>query len=441
MRHFAAIAFKNIFRQKKRSFTLGINYAIVTFILVLLFAFSHGASVNIESNLVRATAGHITISGQYASAGRVFNGILRTGTVIDVVHSSLGADSVVLPRYQVQSTLYYKGLSKRLTFVGIDTKSDTGFRDQMKFGAGGWDYYAADPNGVLVPADAAGYFGLANGDEVVISTRTRFGAFNTGILRVRGIYTSDDFFSRGNLLTHFDFLRSLDLADADASTTIYVYLHSASGLSAKRDRLSAALAASGFEVSRPKTDSDAIAAISAASTKYEADKEGRDRVMLTLSTLDEVLGIVRSVLGAVNGVGALVAAIMLFVIAVSIFINLRMTINERLREIGTMRAIGVESGGVAALFVLESLILALLFSGGGAVLATFVSFAVRYLVLLPTGGNLGIFMNAGHLVLIPRFADIAAIIAAVALFSALFSWFPARRGGRIPPVEALTATF
>ena len=65
----------------------------------------------------------------------------------------------------------------------------------------------------------------------------------------------------------------------------------------------------------------------------EVDKEGRDRVMLKLSTIDEVLGIVKSIVGAINAVGALVAAVMLFVIAVSIFINLRMSVNERLREI------------------------------------------------------------------------------------------------------------
>ena len=69
MRFFLSVALKNIFRQKKRSFTLGINYAVVTFILAILFAFSQGASRNITTNLVRSSAGHITVSGSY-SVGR-----------------------------------------------------------------------------------------------------------------------------------------------------------------------------------------------------------------------------------------------------------------------------------------------------------------------------------------------------------------------------------
>ena len=66
-----SIALKNVFCQKRRSFTLGINYAVVTFILVLLFSFSQGAIRNITTNLVRSTAGHITISGSYTAAGGI----------------------------------------------------------------------------------------------------------------------------------------------------------------------------------------------------------------------------------------------------------------------------------------------------------------------------------------------------------------------------------
>jgi ABC-type lipoprotein release transport system permease subunit len=32
------------------------------------------------------------------------------------------------------------------------------------------------------------------------------------------------------------------------------------------------------------------------------------------------------------------------------------------------------------------------------------------------------------------------VVAVIALFAAFFSFFPARRGGAVPPVEALTKT-
>ena len=201
---------------------------------------------------------------------------------------------------------------------------------------------------------------------MLVSTRTRFGAFNTGTLKVKGIYQTGNFFIQNQLLSHFGFLQNLDLAEADAASTLYLYLPNTAGLGEKRERLVQALNLAGFEARKPKDENSALAAVTAASPRYEVDSRGVDRVELTLSTIDEVVGIVRSVLAAVNAIGALIAAIMLFIIAVSIFINLRMTINERLREIGTMRTIGVEARGVTGLFVLENVLLALLFTLGGA---------------------------------------------------------------------------
>jgi putative ABC transport system permease protein len=441
MGNFIALAFKNVFRNGRRSFTLGVNYAIVSLILTLLFAFSRGAVTNVSTSLVRASAGHITISGQYAKDGKVYNGILRVDGIEAAARKVLGPDAAVLPRYLVQSAVYYKGLSKRLGFTGIDAGRDRGFKTQMDFGTGSWESWEGDPQGVVLPEDLASYFGLVTGDELVVSTRTRFGAFNTGILKVRGVYSTDNFFMKGLVLVHLPFLRNLDLAPEDSATTMYIYLPQGASHGAARDALSRELGLSGFEVSRPKSDNEAVAAVSAASTRYEVDKEGRDRVMLKLSTLEEVLGIVRSVTGAINAAGGLVAAVMLFVIAVSIFINLRMSVNERLREIGTMRALGVGSGGVTGLFMLESSALAVMFSVAGAALGALASLAVRAFLPIPAGGNLAILLSGGRLALEPRPADMAAIVLAMALFAALFSYFPARRGGRIRPVEALASTF
>ena len=284
---------------------------------------------------------------------------------------------------------------------GIDATADTAFRDQS---ASSRDRGPLSPRTRTVRfcrKETPEYFGLKAGDEIVLSVRTRFGAFNTGILTVRGIYENGNYFSGGLTLAHFDFLRKLDLADDGAATSVFVFFDAPRDLGKKRDILSADLARRGFEVSFPKSDTEAIAAVSSASTKYEADKEGRDRTMLTVSTIDEVLGIVRKVLAAVNAVVCRHRRGHAFVTAVSVFINLRMTVSERLREIGTMRAIGVGSAGVTALFVLESVILAVLFSSAGAGLASGASLAIRHAFVFPASGNLAVFLDGGHLALDP----------------------------------------
>jgi putative ABC transport system permease protein len=441
MRFFLSVALKNIFRQKKRSFTLGINYAVVTFILALLFAFSAGASRNITTNLVRSSAGHITISGSYTTGGRVYQGVRRYPEIADAAKQLFGDGVTVIPRYVVRSSLYYNGISKRLEFTGIDTRTDSGIRGQLRFLEGSWDAFTAVDNGVVLPKDTAKFFGLALEDEVVIATRTRFGAFNTGTLKIKGIYETDNFFISSLVLCSFPFIQSLDLAGPGTASSLYLYFADEREFAAKRDRLATALVDRGFEATKPASDNAAVAAVSSASPSYEVDTSGVEKTRLTLATIDEAVGLVRTVTAAVNAIGALIALVMLFIIAVSIFINLRMTINERLREIGTMRTIGVGSGGITSLFVLENVFLTLLFSLAGVAAALIVVGIFTFAVRLPLGGAVALFLDAGRLVLVPRVADIAVIVAVITAFSALFSFFPARYGGRIRPVDALTRVF
>jgi len=441
MRFYLSVALKNIFRQKKRSFTLGINYAVVTFILALLFAFSAGASRNITTNLVRSTAGHVTISGSYTTGGRVYQGVRRYPEIEAAAKELFGDGVTVIPRYVVRSSLYYNGISKRLEFTGIDTRTDSGIKGQLKFLEGSWDGFTAVDNGVVIPKETAKFFDLTLEDEVVIATRTRFGAFNTGTLKIKGIYETDNFFISSLVLCSFPFIQSLDLAGPRTASSLYLYFDDQREFAAKRDLLSTALVDRGFEATKPANANAAVAAVSSASPSYEVDTSGLEKTRLTLATIDEAVGLVRTVTAAVNAIGALIALVMLFIIAVSIFINLRMTINERLREIGTMRTIGVGSGGITSLFVLENVFLTLLFSLAGVAAALVVVGIFTFAVRLPFGGAVALFLDAGRLVLVPRVADIAVIVAVITAFSALFSFFPARYGGRIRPVDALTRVF
>jgi ABC-type lipoprotein release transport system permease subunit len=441
MGFYLSVALKNVFRQKRRSFTLGINYAVVTFLLVLLFSFSQGAARNITTNLVRSSAGHITVSGSYTLGGRVYQGVRRYPEIIAEAAALFGDAVMAIPRYTVRSTLYHNGISKRLEFTGIDTGVDSGIQGQLRFLEGSWDAFLAVDNGVVIPKDVAEYFGLALEDEVVIATRTRFGSFNTGTLKIRGIYVTDNFFIQSLVLCRFAFIQALDLAEADAASSLYLYFDDPRQLAGKRDALAAALVARGFEADKPADASAAVNAVSSASPTYEVDPSGADRVRLTLSTIDEAVGLVRTVTTAVNAIGALIALIMLFIIAVSIFINLRMTINERLREIGTMRTIGVSAGGITSLFVLENVFLALLFTLLGVAAALLVVGILTFGVRLPLGGAAALFLDGGRLVLVPRLVDLAAIVAVITVFAAIFSFFPARYGGKIRPVDALTRVF
>ena len=80
-------------------------------------------------------------------------------------------------------------------------------------------------------------------------------------------------------------------------------------------------------------------------------------------------------------------------------------------------------------------------AGAGSAAAAVLCLVVRYAIPIPAGGNLAIFLDSGRLALAPNLGDMLLLVLLIGLIAAAFSFFPARRGGRLRPVEALNATF
>jgi len=304
----------------------------------------------------------------------------------------------------------------------------------------GWNNLIREPNAVLIHLSIAEYFGLSANDELLISTRSRLGAFNTGTIKVAGIFTSGNYFLKDLVISHFDFLQKLDLADLSTASKMFIYFDKPEDIGSKRDLLLDKLNKAGFIANKPANNNDALNAVSAASPRYKVQPGDINQKRLTLSTADEVTGIVSQVTGAINGLGMFVAAIMLFIISVSIFINMRMTINDRMLEIGTLRAIGCEQNTIVKLFIAENVLLSLLFIGAGIVGGLIVITLGSTFVTLPSSGTIGLFLNQGHPVFEPTILHISFILVILTFFTSLFSYFPARYGGRIQVVTALNKT-
>ncbi len=439
MPFYLSIAFKNIFRDLRRSITLGINYFFITILLLLVFSITQGVKKNITRNVLTSTAGHITVSGEYIVNGRTYQGIQHYPAVDSITRDAFNGTSVIT-RYSMSSAVYYKGISKRLSFTGINVSSDNGYKNQIMVNDTGWNNFVRNPNAVLIPLSIAEYFGLSVNDELLISTRSRLGAFNTGTIKVAGIFTSGNYFLKDIVISHFDFLQKLDLADLSTASKMFIYFDKPVDIDTKRNILLDKLNKTGFIANKPANNNDALNAVSAASPRYKVQPGDVNLKRLTLSTADEVTGIVSQVTGAINGLGIFVAAIMLFIISVSIFINMRMTINDRMLEIGTLRAIGCEQNSIVKLFIAENVLLSLLFIGagiaGGLILMTLGS----TFVTLPSNGTIGLFLNQGRPVFEPTIVHIVFILVILIFFTTLFSYFPARYGGRMQVVTALNKT-
>jgi len=147
---------------------------------------------------------------------------------------------------------------------------------------------------------------------------------------------------------------------------------------------------------------------------------GRDAYSAT--TLEEEIDAAKSVVRIFVMVLTCVAAVCMICGAIGVMNILLVSVRERQREIGLMKAIGSSSGQIAALFLLEAVAYALLGGLAGLIMGA---------VLNHVCGN-WIGLQAS---LTPQ--TTAPTLLAACLIGLLFGVMPALRAAKLPPVTAL----
>jgi ABC-type antimicrobial peptide transport system permease subunit len=139
-----------------------------------------------------------------------------------------------------------------------------------------------------------------------------------------------------------------------------------------------------------------------------------------------IFNILGAVLGGIGGIALVVAA-------VGVVNTMIMSILERTREIGVMRAVGARRGTVSLLFTFEAALLG--FFGG--VVGLLVGYGA-VLVANPLINNQLSSNNIGssNIITLPLWL-ILGVVALTTVIGILAGLYPARRAARLDPVEAL----
>ncbi len=131
-----------------------------------------------------------------------------------------------------------------------------------------------------------------------------------------------------------------------------------------------------------------------------------------------------------------VALVLALLVATGIVNTTMMSVHERVREIGTMLAVGLRRWQVTALFLFEAIALGLASGTGGA------SASYALVRLLARNGVQGHAPGGDPLTYYPGVgvSFLAAVVAFTVVEAALAAVYPAWRAARLRPVEALRAT-
>jgi len=172
--------------------------------------------------------------------------------------------------------------------------------------------------------------------------------------------------------------------------------------------------------------------------KYrEATKLKTRATLVDVVTMYESASMIVKLEYALNLITLSAVLILLFIIQVGVVNTLRMTIRERTREIGTMRAIGMQKGEVRTQFLLETFFLAVASCIGGVILAYIGMGLLGRLTFQASGNPLGMLLVSGHLNFKPTLIGGSLYVSLIIAIAVATAWFPSRRAANLPPSEAL----
>ncbi|MDH6237548.1 ABC transporter permease [Cryobacterium sp. CG_9.6] len=152
----------------------------------------------------------------------------------------------------------------------------------------------------------------------------------------------------------------------------------------------------------------------------------------TASTIADQLGTVQTVINGIVGVLNAFAVIALVAAAFGIINTLLMSVQERTREIGLMKAMGMGGGKVYLLFSLEAIVIGFLGSALGAGVAVGVGSILSNVL---STGLLADLPGLNILLFEPM--SIALIILLVMAIAFLSGTLPAQRAAKANPIESL----
>ena len=156
---------------------------------------------------------------------------------------------------------------------------------------------------------------------------------------------------------------------------------------------------------------------------------------LDVSTREDEASFLSLVTDGLAALTVLVGLIAILVVMVGLFVSLNVSVRERTREIGTLRAMGMHRRSVVGLFLLEGLLMGLLASATGAAVSALLSVLLRGAIPLPT--QMAKLFFSGTLPLEPHLPGAVLAVVLVSLGACLASLIPAARAAALSPRSAM----
>lgn len=172
--------------------------------------------------------------------------------------------------------------------------------------------------------------------------------------------------------------------------------------------------------------------------KYlDLGKKNWKGTVIDVSTMYETASDILKLEGVLKLITLSAVMVLFFIILLGVVNTLRMTIRERTREIGTIRAIGMQRNEVRDSFILETFFLALFSSIAGIAGAFGAMWLLTRMTFNMQDNPMGMLLVNSRLYFLPTFWGVAGNVLLILGIAVATAYFPARRASNLSPAKAL----
>ena len=332
----AKIAWRNIWRNPRRSWVLITALAVGTFSFLGVVAYVDGFSLQMVESALQLQGGHIQIARAGYWADPTIGAYIRDARPLEERIAAL--DGVRYARQaRAPGMINSAEQSSGALIIGVDPvreASISGIPDMIVEGS----YLEAEGPGadVVIGAALAERLNILLGEKVVLMANHLSGELSAGAYRVAGLYrTNSSDYDKAHIFLHIRQLQELVGFAEGGASAVTLHLDPDRDLTQTANLLRASPASEGLEV-----------------------LSWRDRSPL-LVMMEDMMSLVNVIL-----VGILFSAI-----AFTLINSFIMVIFERIHEIGIMTANGVRPGQIRLMLYLEAVFIVILGLLAGSLLA------------------------------------------------------------------------
>ncbi|MCQ2612691.1 MAG: ABC transporter permease [Treponemataceae bacterium] len=436
------LALRNLTRQKRRNAILAIAIAFGFFVVTAIDGLTAGMVGNLEDMITQMTGGSVMIAGYEKIPSENGDGkdqlvhIVRDKSYIQKLVEDNDIDYKYFSRFtRSGGQLLFNGKKSMVTMYGRDL-SEPELLDTFQVIAGSLDNLS-DPHALVIGKSIADSMNLEPGDSVVYSTSTVYGQNEVGDFTVAAIIKENNLLSSMQTYTHIKTLNALVGLPEDGYSSFSIFLKDRNKQDAVAAKLENLIRQDGIPVSSRllayQTNPNAPAA--GITKQFSNDEYQWEGTKYGVETLSDAIPQIKTILSIVHIVTTVILLVILLIVMVGVSNTYRMVLYERIREIGTMRAVGMTGKTTGKVFTTEAVVLCVI----GALMGLVLSILVMGIIhLIPIHNeSLSFFLHNGHFTFSLSLGTVIVQYLLLIALTTLAVRGTAKKAAALSPAEAL----